>query len=147
MVERRRYKRFDLSLNVTYQLEGWGERYTCITKNISGGGVCLIMDTDLKDDTRIDLRLPSSDADKNESIAIKAQKVWSREVDKADSQFSSNQRGSSLSPWKSPFAAPLGSNFGRSSPRFEIGMKFIELDSDMVMNILKYISSNISTRL
>jgi len=144
MEERRKYKRFDLALEVKYKITGWGERYSTVSKNISAGGICLTLDSELKEKTLLEIELPPAEKGSPEPINVRGEIVWLKEVGSTARQAVSFQKESSLPPWRSPFAAPVETDAAFPRRRFEAGVKFIGINQDMTMKLLKFISSRVS---
>lgn len=58
MLEKRRFVRLDVRVNVEYEIVQAPEaKFKSFTKNLSQGGICLFLDSFLKKDTLLDLKL------------------------------------------------------------------------------------------
>jgi len=138
MKERRKYKRFTITLEMKYRIPGWGEDFVCVTKNIGGGGACVILDDDLKDKTPLELFFPPVEKKGENGFVLRGEKVWSREVDVVDDKLAMFQKGPSVPPLQSPYTESLES---RPQRCFEVGIKFLDVTSEKVVDILKYLSA------
>ena len=74
MEERRRFVRLDTRLDVTYSVLPSGGKIHAVTKDISGGGICLFVDRVLRAGTslQVSMKLPGQEQPAN----FTAEVVW-----------------------------------------------------------------------
>jgi len=79
MEERRQFVRLDTRLDVTYTRLSPTETRKTVTKNISGGGICLFASERLQPGERLQvtMKLP----DRAEPIRFTAETIWSEEYE------------------------------------------------------------------
>lgn len=75
MEERRRFVRLDTRLDIQYSVLPLGSSQPAVTKDISGGGVCLFADKELNPGTRLQvtMKLPNREV----PVHFTAEVVWS----------------------------------------------------------------------
>ena len=90
MIERRRYVRLNISLEVSYMIQGEDDAaHKSITKNVSANGARFVIQKDLPKGTVLDLevKLPIQ----SDPIPIRAKVVWSKQ--EAEQEKSSYDAG------------------------------------------------------
>jgi len=108
--ERRKFPRLNASVAVEYSIiEKYPLKETTVTKNISSGGICLIVYEEIEVNTTLSLKINL--ADDNDFIETKGKVVWSSEF--------------SLGPDK--------------KQRWDIGIEFLEASEDDQKRVSKYI--------
>jgi c-di-GMP-binding flagellar brake protein YcgR len=76
MDERRQYARLDTRAEVVYSIvPGTHKAKRTVTKNVSGGGICLLVDEELQPGTylKITMKLPGSD----QQVTFTGEVMWS----------------------------------------------------------------------
>lgn len=118
MDERRRFIRLNVSVKVEYKLLETQpkEIHSSLTKDISGGGICLIADEELKSGTFLELKiyLPKE----SEPILALGRIAWSKSFIIGDE---------------------------KTGKRFDVGIEFIKIEEVKREKINQYIFSYIKT--
>ncbi|MFH1995532.1 MAG: PilZ domain-containing protein [Candidatus Omnitrophota bacterium] len=144
MVENRKYKRFDISLKIKYKIDGWNQQYLCTTKNIGGDGVCIVVDSGIKENTKLELEF--SGMEEEDPIIVRAEAVWTREVSSENDDLPFLKPGGMLLPWQSPYVSPVGGTAAAAKKIYEVGLKFIGIRSGMIVKLLRYIGSSFTLK-
>jgi uncharacterized protein (TIGR02266 family) len=75
MQEKRKFVRLDVRVKVEYQIvPSTQDKIRSFTKNLSQGGICLFLDSDLEKDTLLDLKL--SIPEQSQPILATGKVVW-----------------------------------------------------------------------
>lgn len=115
--ERRRYIRLNTSVEVKYTVIGKPGTIRVFSKNISAGGICIIIEEKLEKDTPLQLEIVIPDL--KEPIRALGRVVWQRRVEPADEQ---------------------------SRTYLDTGIEFTGISNFDLFNINRYVLENVDTR-
>ncbi|MFH1996884.1 MAG: PilZ domain-containing protein [Candidatus Omnitrophota bacterium] len=137
MVEKRKYKRYSVSMKGNYKLLNWNEEFGTSSKDASKGGFGLIINEELKPGTPIEIELPPLDLGSQERIILKGVVVWSRELDASENKYVQGS-GEGL-PWKSAMTF-YGQGLKASAQNYRVGIRLnTEISAEVMKKILTYI--------
>ena len=127
--ERRKFARLDTRLVVSYQAVGSARSIHVVTKNISGGGVCMFLDERLPIGTRLQIRMTLPDYAQAAALAAKAitftgEVVWCEEF-----EVSQDERRGHATPHHSVMA----------------GIRFLDIAPETQQEIARYVILNLQS--
>jgi len=138
--EKRSHERFSASLEVRYKILDWNEPFLSKTKNVSEGGICVLMDAALKPGTPLELEFQDSAGKSKKTILVAGTVVWSKEVTPPDDRPSTFSDNLSLSPWNTPIAVPQGEVPAFFTRCFETGIKLSKANSHLITRLLNFLT-------
>lgn len=118
MQEKRRFARLDVRVKVEYEIVQAPEsKFKSFTKNLSQGGICLFLDSSLKKDTLLDIKLYIPD--QPEPLEASGKVVW-------------------VESFK------IGGSDARE--HFEAGIQFVDISSEDQNKIGKYVFGTLKVK-
>ena len=136
MQERRKHERFNVSIKVNYRLMNWNESYASLSKNLSEGGICLLLDVRLKAGTLIELEFQKTNAKSQKPFVAKGTVVWSKDAGLYDEQSLNILTGSVQTPWKIAVAPPQGKGTDSFQRYYETGIQLSKESARLVTKLL-----------
>ncbi|MFC1590002.1 PilZ domain-containing protein [Candidatus Omnitrophota bacterium] len=138
-MEKRKHKRYTVSIDGKYKLKDWNEQYGSLAKDISRGGFGLTVNEDLKRGTPVELVFPLFGQEVKKPMILRGVVAWSRDAEEGGG--SSSPDGPEPLIWKS--ADMFHEKDLRSADKkFRIGIKLdSELSSDLIMKAITFIPS------
>ena len=120
---------------MTYKLANWNETFDSLSKDISAGGVGLILNERLANGAPLEIEIHSSGPDSDTPITIKGIVVWSHQVDKNGAVVEEGSEALFLksSSWRSGLEF-YGKDLDSNKQYFRIGIK---LDKEIHPDLMK----------
>ena len=135
MAEKRKYKRYSVALQVKYKLKNWNVAYDSLSKDLSRGGIGLILNDKLKPGTPLELEFPPPDSASKKPITVTGVVVWSQRIGSSEDDDMPYLLSRESAPWQSG-AAFYGQDVDAKKQQFRIGIQLDrELDPDLVRRL------------
>ena len=125
--ERRKFARLDTRLLVSYQVAGSARSIRVVTRNVSGGGVCMFLEERLPIGTRLQVRITLPDYEATATLSAKAitfagEVVWCEAF-----EISQDERRGSAAPHHAVMA----------------GIKIVDVAPETQQEIMRYVILNL----